>query len=139
MKSKYFLIILCIIFTPLANADQFIPEFDKMQILKCEIDETIYNNENEIITKTNYHRLFRLDDPFKKIYIQKEPISDLKYYESDKIIFKTQSMTDDYIVNTEVTIDRNTNEYKSTSTITYDNPLFGSRKAIAEGNCKIVE
>jgi hypothetical protein len=47
-------------------------------------------------------------------------------------------MTDDFIMISNVTIDRTNNIYSATSQITYDNMDYGSRRAVAEGNCKIV-
>ena len=120
-----------------SNADQYVPEFDKMQNLYCEITETIYNNDNTQVSQTDYHRLFRLDDGTNTIYIQKERPSRIYYYGADKIQYREQSMTDDYIMISNVTIDRTNNLYNATSQITYDNMDYGSRRAVAEGNCKI--
>lgn len=136
-KVLLYLVFIFIFTTTYTKADQFVPEFDKMQILKCDINEIIYNQDNSVVTKTSYHRLFRLDDENKKLYLQKEPV-DTSYYEKDKIIFKIQSMTDDFISSSDIEIDRNTNGYKSYSTIDYDNNMYGSRYGEATGTCNFV-
>ena len=135
MKKLLLLTTLVIISTvPFVSADMYVPEFDKMQILKCDINETVYNQDNSVVTKTSYHRFFRLDDENKKLYLQKEPV-DTSYYDNDKISFKIQSMTDDFISTSDIEIDRNTKEYKSSSTIEYDNTMYGTRYGKATGIC----
>lgn len=121
--------------TPFVKADMYVPEFDKMQIIKCEIDETLYNQDGSVVSQTNYHRLFRLDDENNIIYIQKEPANRIFYYGNDKIEFRDNSMTDDSMVVSNISINRADKTYTSSSQITYDNPDFGSRYAKAEGNC----
>ena len=39
-------------------ADAFVPDFDKMKVLKCEINETIYNQQNSVVDQNKYHRVF---------------------------------------------------------------------------------
>lgn len=121
-----------------AYADKFVPEFDKMKSLKCEISETIYNQDNTIASQNNYHRLLRFDDESNLLYIQKEPVNRLISFDNTKVQYQEQSMTDDFIVYSNVTIDRTNNEYNSQSRIIYDNPDFAPRFANAHGNCKIL-
>jgi hypothetical protein len=108
-----------------------------MQNLQCDITETISQN-GSTVSKYNYHRLFRLDDPYRKIYINKEPIDYVLTYNSDKIVFNLQSMTDDYFSNSQSTINRTSGEYSSNGEITYDNPDFNPKQTSATGICKIV-
>ena len=131
-----FAILFCASLCVLANG--FVPEFDKMQNLRCDFEESIFDQNNNLITKNKMFRLFRLDDEYKKIYLQKEPIDKVLYYETDKIEFKLQSMTDDVIMMSHTVINRNTSEYSSTATITYDNPAFGTRYSKSSGICKII-
>lgn len=138
MKRYLLYTILTIIFTSsFVNADMYVPEFDKMQTVKCEIDETLYNQDGSIVSQTSYHRLFRLDDENNLLYIQKEPANRIYYYGQDKIQFRDNSMTDDSIIVSNITINRTEKTYNSESQITYDNPDFGSRYAKAEGNCSL--
>ncbi len=139
MKIKLLLFLLFLTTTVgIALADAFVPEFNTMQILRCDFEEIIYNSDKTIVTKNKQFRLFRLDDPYKKIYLQKEPIDKVIYYEADKIEFNLQSMTDDFIIMSHTIINRNTGEYTSNSEITYDNPLFGTRYSKSTGMCRIV-
>ena len=71
-----------------SNADQYVPEFDKMQIMRCEITETIYNEDNTQVSQSDYHRLLRLDDQTSTIYVQKERPSRIYYYGNDKVQYK---------------------------------------------------
>lgn len=119
-------------------ADYFVPEFDKMQNLRCDFEENIYDQNNNLITKNRQFRIYKLDDEYKKIYLQKEPIDNVLYYETDKIEFNLQSMTDDAILMSHTVINRNTLEYTSTATITYDNPVFGTRYSKSVGVCKVI-
>ena len=136
---KFFLFFLFILLTVRAVlADAFLPEFNTMQKLRCDFEEVIYNSDNSVVTKNKQFRVFMIDEPYKKIYLQKEPIANVNYYESDKIEFNFQSMTDDFIMMSHVIINRTTGEYSSDGEITYDNPIFGSRYAKSRGICKIV-
>lgn len=136
---KFFLFFLFILLTVRAVlADAFVPEFNTMQKLRCDFEEVIYNSDNSVVTKNKQFRVFMIDEPYKKIYLQKEPIANVNYYESDKIEFNFQSMTDDFIMMSHVIINRTTGEYSSDGEITYDNPIFGSRYAKSRGICKIV-
>ena len=136
MKKILFYTFLALLLTvSVTNADQYVPEFDKMQVVKCEIDETLYNQDNSTVSNTHYHRLFRLDDENNIVYVQKEPANRISYYGQDKIEFRDNSMTDESIVVSNIVIDRVEKTYTSTSQITYDNPDFDSRYAKAEGNC----
>ena len=138
MKKFLLLTTLAILFTaPFVNADMYVPEFDKMQVLKCEIDETLYNQDNSVVSQTSYHRLFRLDDENNILYINKEPANRIYYYGQDKIQFRDNSMTDDFIVVSNITVDRANKTYSSNSQISYDNPDFEPRYAKAEGNCTL--
>ncbi len=134
------LLVLFIIFIGLSClADQFVPEFNKMKLMRCEVQETLYNQDNSVVSKTQYHRIFRLDDENNKIYLQKVPVDWPLYYGEDKIKFIQQPLADDYMMTSRVEIDRINNTYTSETEITYDNDVFGQRHARAEGVCKIIE
>ncbi len=124
--------------TTVALADCFVPEFDKMKTLRCDFEESIFNQDNSLVTKSRQFRLYRLDDENKKIYLQKEPIDKILYYEADKIEFNLQSMTDEFIMMSHTTIDRNSLQYSSDASITYDNPVFGTRYSKSSGTCKFL-
>lgn len=136
--KKFFLLLL--LFTPLrVFADAFVPEFNKMQNLRCDFEETVYNQDDSVVSKSKRFRIFKLDDENQKIYLQKEPIDKVSYYGNDKIEFSLQSMTDDVIIMSNTVIDRNSMQYNSVSDITYDNFMFGTRKSKAVGVCKIID
>lgn len=120
-------------------ANQFYPEFDGMKTIRCDISETLYNEDNSVVSQTQYHRIFNLDDPSKKIYLQKAPVDWLVYYGDDKIKFTQQPLADDYMMTSYVVIDRTENKYTSKTEITYDNPAFGIRHAEASGVCRELE
>ena len=105
-----------------------------MRILTCDITEHIYNGDN-LISTNNYRRIFRIDDENNKLYLNKAPIDEIVYYSADKINFKTQTMTDDFIMMSNVVINRNDNTYSAVSNITYDNPIYGARVSKSEGKC----
>ncbi|MBQ8668440.1 hypothetical protein IJ472_01575, partial [bacterium] len=88
------------------------------------------------VSQSNLFRIYSLEEEYKRIYLRREPIDKVLYYEADKIEFRLQSMTDDYISITNASINRETGEYISESTIDYDNPTFGTRKAKAIGVCR---
>lgn len=116
-------------------ADQFVPEFNQMKKIRCDVEETIYNQDNSIASKNKYFRIFNLDDENKKIYIQKAPVDGITYYENDRIDFYMQQMTDDFIMQTNVTINKENMTYSSDAVINYDSMFFGSKKAKAVGTC----
>lgn len=139
MKTKLFLLFLFISTTVCTVlADAFVPEFNTMQKLRCDFEEVIYNSDNSVVTKSKQFRIFMIDNPYKKIYLQKQPIFKVTYYESDRIEFDFQSMTDDFIMMSHVIINRTTGEYSSVGKITYDNHVFGTRYSKSHGICKIV-
>ncbi|MBQ8460670.1 hypothetical protein IJ541_11310 [bacterium] len=138
MKKKIITIFI-LLFTPIAVlADAFVPEFDTMKSLRCDFEETIYNQTGNPITKSKQFRLYRLDDTYNKIYLGKEPIDNITYYGNDRIEFNIQSMTDDFIVMSQTTINRTNGEYNSYSELEYDNEIFGTRTAKAVGVCKFL-
>ena len=140
MKKICLLIVFILIFSGIkVTADQFVPEFDKMKFVRCEIDEEIFNQDNTKVSSSHYHRFYRWDDEYKQVFIQKEPVDRLIYYGPDRIEFRYQDMTDDFIEQTKVVIDRSSMKYSSASRINYDNPDFGSRYSKGEGDCKILE
>lgn len=116
----------------------FVPEFDTMQILRCDFEETLYNPDNSIVSTSKQFRIYKLDDVNKKIYLQKEPIDRIIYYESDKIEFNRQSMTDDTISMSHTVIDRNNMTYSSYAKITYDNYMFGTKHSTSQGQCRFM-
>ena len=136
MKRKVLLISVIILGTLGAFADEFVPEFDSMKYIRCDFEESVFEQNGTLVTKSNQHRFVRIDDPYKKIYLQKEPIDNVTYFGNDKIEFKLQSMTDDSIIMSSTMLDRVANTYSSTSEITYDSAFFGTRNAKAQGVCK---
>lgn len=135
MKKILFLTIL-ILFGMQAIADQYVPEFNEMQTIRCDIKETLYNSDNSVVSTTEYHRIFNLDDPSQKIYLQKAPVDWLLYYGDDQIKFTLQPLADDYMMTSSVILDRTNNTYNAKTEITYDNPAFGVRHSEASGICK---
>lgn len=135
MKRIYFLWILICLTAPLSYADQYVPEFDKMRTMRCDVVETVYQNDEQKAV-TGYHRIYRLDDEYKNIYIQKEFINGLAYYSDDKIIYNEQTMTDFSIVSSHVEIDRKNMKITVSSKIEYDNPDFGVQESVGVGECK---
>ena len=139
MKRKFLITLLLLIFgTCCVFGDAFVPEFDKMKILRCDYEETIFNQDNSVVTKNKLFRVFRIDDEYKKFYLGKEQLKDITYFESDRIEFDFQSMTDDFIMLSHTIINRTTGEYSSSAELTYDNPVFGVRHSKSTGICKIV-
>ena len=138
MKKIILIISLLLVSTMSVYADRFVPEFDKMQTIRCEISETVYDRGDNVVSKNNYHRLLRFDDENNLLYLQKEPVSGVFSYGKNKVQYKEQSMTDDFIMYSDITVDRTNNEYNSQSKIVYDNPDFAPRYAKASGNCKIL-
>lgn len=137
MNKKICVVVLSLICSVgMAFSDEFVPDFDVMKVLRCEFEKTIYNEENRVVAKNDLFRIYSLEDEYNRIYLRREPISDVIHYDSDKIEFKLQSMTDDYIAITNAVINRQTGEYSSTSQITYDNPIFGVRTAKSVGVCR---
>ncbi len=120
-------------------ANQFYPEYNKMRIYRCDISETIYNNDNSVVSQNKYFRIFRLDDENKKIYLQKAPVDWILKYDDAVIKFKHSPLADDYIMNTSVTIDRINNTYESETEISYDNFAYSPRKSKAQGTCKYLD
>lgn len=110
-----------------------------MKTLRCDFEETVYNQDNSVVSKSSQFRVFKLDDEYQKIYLQKEPIDRVFYYGDDRIEFNLQSMTDDVIIMSHTVIDRNTMQYHSTSEITYDNFMFGTRKSESVGTCRFID
>ena len=103
---KKFLIGIFLFFGLGCFADQFVPNFNEMKTIRCDVEENIYNEDNSVVSKTNYFRIFKLDDPNQKIYLQKAPVDWLSYYGEDKIEFTLQPLADDYIMTSAVVIDR---------------------------------
>ena len=135
MKKLFITFIITTLFAPFCFADQYVPEFDKMKVLRCEVVETVYQNDKEKAV-TGYHRIYRLDDEYKNIYLQKEFINGLAYYDENKIIYNEQTMTDFSIVSSHVEIDRQAMKITISSRIEYDNPDFGVQEAVGVGECK---
>ncbi|MCM1339835.1 MAG: hypothetical protein NC191_09210 [Muribaculaceae bacterium] len=133
-------ILLMLMFIPLTVfADMSVPEFNKMKTLRCDFEETIYNEDNSIVSRSKLFRVYKLDDENLKIYLQKEPIDNVLYYGGDRVEFVLQSMTDDVIIMSRVNINRQNGEYFSNSQITYDNEMFGTRTSKSAGVCKFID
>ena len=126
------------IFTVLTSfGDQYVPEFSKMKVMRCEVVETVFENDKEKAVNS-YHRVYRLDDEWKNIYLEKDFINSLAYYDNDKIIYNEQTMTDFSIVSSHVEIDRKEMKITISSRIEYDNPDFGSLESVGVGECKFI-
>lgn len=139
MKNK-FIYILVGLFASMGvvNADMFVPDFVTMPAIRCDVSETIYNQDNTVVTHNKYFRIFRIDDEAKKVYLQKAPVDNLLYIDENKVQVHLQTLTDDSIISEQVTIDRTNNTYSGTSQIMYDNAMFQSRYAKSEGLCKVL-
>lgn len=137
MKRKLLLLSILLLTPVVAFGDAFVPEFDKMQFIRCDYEETLYDKDNKVSSVSKQHRFYRLDDEFSKIYLQKEPIDYITRYDDDGIEFNIQSMDDDRIMVSHVSIDRTNGNYKSVSEIEYDNPVYGIARASAEGVCMV--
>ncbi len=135
MKKIFLSLALLSFLTPLCFADQYVPEFDKMKVMRCEVVETVFENDREKAVN-GYHRTYRLDDEYQNIYLEKDFINGLAYYGDDKIIYNEQTMTDFSIVSTNVEIDRKEMKITVSSRIEYDNPDFGEKESVGIGECK---
>lgn len=135
--KRFLLLCILLLFPVIVFADAFVPEFDSMQFIRCDYEETLYNKDNAVVSTSKQHRFYRLDDKYTKIYLQKEPIDNVIRYDDDAIEFNIQSMDDDKITYSNVIIDRTNGKYTSTSEINYDNEIFGTAHAKAEGVCMI--
>lgn len=142
MNKKLLYLILGLISTTVCSSTVFgygyLPDFTKMQNFRCDFEETIYNQDNSVVTQNNRFKIFKLDIPNKKIFINKEPIDHILYFENDKIEFKAQSMTDEFIELSHTVIDMNTLQYTSESNITYDNSIYGVKHTKSKGSCKFL-
>lgn len=138
MKRLFLLTIIFAIASLTCSADQYVPEFNKMKVMRCEVVETVYQNDVEKAV-TGYHRTYRLDDEYKNIYLEKDFINGLAYYDNDKIIYNEQTMTDFSIVSTHAEIDRKEMKITISSRIEYDNPDFGVQEAVGVGECKYLQ
>lgn len=135
MKKVLLSLFILSVFTPCVLADRYVPEFNQMKVMRCEVVETVFENDKEKAVN-GYHRTYRLDDEYQNIYLEKDFINGLSYYGDDKIIYNEQTMTDFSIVSTHVEIDRQQMKYQSSSRIEYDNPDFGVQDAVGIGSCK---
>ncbi len=135
MKKIFCILAIVILFVPFCLADQYVPEFDKMKVLRCDVVETVFENDKEKAVN-GYHRIYRLDDEYKNIYLQKEFINGLAHYDENKIVYNEQTMTDFSIVSSHVEIDRQAMKITISSHVEYDNPDFGSQETIGIGECK---
>ena len=135
MKKIFLSLALLSFLTPFCFADQYVPEFNKMKVMRCEVVETVFENDKEKAIN-GYHRTYRLDDEYQNIYLEKDFINGLAYYGDDKIIYNEQTMTDFSIVSTHVEIDRKEMKITVSSRIEYDNPDFGEKESVGIGECK---
>lgn len=136
MRRILFLALLVIAPT-MAFGDAFVPEFDTMQFIRCDYEETLYNQDKSVASVSKRHRFYHLDDEYSKIYLQKEPIDNVTRYDDDGIEFNIQSMDDDRITISHIVINRTNGKYSAISEISYDNASFGTGHAKAEGVCMI--
>lgn len=138
MKKIFLSLALSSFLAPFCFADQYVPEFNKMKVMRCEIVETVFENDKEKAVN-GYHRTYRLDDEYQNIYLEKDFINGLAYYGDDKIIYNEQTMTDFSIVSTHVEIDRKEMKITVSSRIEYDNPDFGEKESVGVGECKYLQ
>ena len=139
MKKIFLLLTLIFVITILnCRADQYVPEFNKMKIMRCEIVETVFENDKEKAVN-GYHRTYRLDDEYQNIYLEKDFINGLYSYGDDKIIYNEQTITDFSIVSSHVEIDRKEMKITISSRIEYDNPDFGVQESVGVGECKYLQ
>lgn len=136
-KIFYLLTILCFL-TPFVSADQYVPEFNKMKVMRCEVVETVFENDKEKAVNS-YHRTYRLDDEYQNIYLEKDFINGLFSYDDNKIVYNEQTMTDFSIVSSHVEIDRKEMKITISSRIEYDNPDFGVQESVGIGECKYLQ
>ena len=137
MKNKFTYILVSLFASMgVVNADMFVPDFETMPAIRCDVSETIYNQDNTVVTHNKYFRIFRIDDEAKNVYLQKAPVDNLLYIDENKVQIHLQTLTDDSIISEQVTIDRTNNTYSGTSQIMYDNAMFQSRYAKTNGLCK---
>jgi len=135
MKKIFYFLIILYLLPPFVRADQYVPEFNKMKVMRCEVVETVFENDKEKAVNS-YHRTYRLDDEYKNIYLEKDFINGLFSYDNDKIIYNEQTMTDFSIVSSHVEIDRKEMKITISSRIEYDNPDFGVQESVGIGECK---
>lgn len=136
---KNLILLLSILTIPaIAFADAFVPEFNNMKTLRCDFVETVYNKDR-IVSNSRLFRVYKLDDEYQKIYLQKELIDNIIEYSPSRIEFYLPSMNDDMYMTSHIIIDRKTNEYSATSEITYDNVAFGTGTSQSVGSCKFID
>lgn len=138
MKKLFLLTLIFVITILTCSADQYVPEFNKMKVMRCEVVETVFENDKEKAVNS-YHRTYRLDDEYQNIYLEKDFINGLFYYDNDKIIYNEQTMTDFSIVSSHVEIDRKEMKITISSRIEYDNPDFGVQESVGIGECKYLQ
>ncbi|MBD5401633.1 hypothetical protein HDR58_02370 [bacterium] len=137
--NKFVLVILGLIISGTAVwADRFVPEFDKMKAVRCDITETIYNSDDSVVTTNKYFRIFRLDDECNKIYLQKAPVDKILHYDNNLVHMSLQTLTDDSIIAEDIQINRTEWKYTSKAQISYDNPVFGVRYSKSNGVCRVL-
>ena len=140
MKKLLYSLISLIFTASFVAASVFLPaEYANMKILRCEISETIYNSDNSVVSNNNYHRIFRIDEENEYVYLQKAPVDRVFEFNKDKIEFTLTTLADEYIMSSYITINRNENTYHSDTSITYDNPSYGTRNSKADGKCTYVD
>ncbi len=139
MNNKILYIALFLVLMGLAvNADSFVPDFNSMKKIKCEIEEFVYAQNGTQITQNSYFRIFNLDDENKKIYLQKAPVDKIIDYTDEKITLKQQTLTDDFIISESIELDRINGGYHAVADITYDSEFFPPRKSKSVGYCKVI-
>ena len=63
MKNKIIYILVGLLSTAgIVYADMYVPDFGTMPAIRCDIAETIYNQDDSVVTHNTYHRIFRIDD-----------------------------------------------------------------------------
>ena len=64
MRLKYLYIFgILFLVSSVTFADQFVPEFNQMKKIRCDIEEIIYNQDNSVVSKNKYFRIFTFKKP----------------------------------------------------------------------------
>ncbi len=120
------------------KADGFVPDFNNMQVLRCDYEETIYEDDGSVVSTSQQYKIFRIDDANSKIYVQKEPVYRVLKFDNNVIEYNSQYMSDYYISAEHSVIDRLSGTFTSNARITYDNSIYGTRTSKSTGTCQII-
>ena len=138
MKVFGYLLIFFVLGCMVVKADEFVPDFNNMQVLRCDYEETIYEEDGSEVSTSQQYKIFRIDDVHNKIYVQKDPIYRVLKFDSNIIEYNSQYMSDYYISVEHSVIDRVSGTFTSNARITYDNSIFGVRTSKSTGTCQVL-